>query len=99
EEIEAKLNEAESVLESMVYESEGHIIARVFLNYEILDAQYKLSNIGSAQAEKFLEKHLLELRSNLNANVASFAKVHKIIEQKEPFEKTPTQKIKRFLYQ
>mgnify|MGYP007126829286 CR=1 FL=1 len=39
------------------------------------------------------------LRSNLNANVASFAKVHKIIEQKEPFEKTPTQKIKRFLYQ
>lgn len=99
EEIEAKLNEAESVLESMVYESGGNIIARVFLNYEILDAHYNLSKMGSVQAEKSIEKHLLELRTHLNANVASFSKLHKIIEQKEPFEKTPTQKIKRFLYQ
>ncbi|MDD3282868.1 MAG: AMP-binding protein [Candidatus Cloacimonetes bacterium] len=99
EEIEAKLNEAESVLESMVYESGGNIIARVFLNYEILDAHYNLSKMGSVQAEKSIEKHLLELRTHFNANVASFSKLHKIIEQKEPFEKTPTQKIKRFLYQ
>ncbi len=99
EEIEAKLNEAETVLESMVYESEGNIIARVFLNYEILDAQYNLTKMGSSQAEKFIEKHLIDLRGHINANVASFAKMHKIIEQKEPFEKTPTQKIKRFLYQ
>jgi long-chain acyl-CoA synthetase len=83
----------------MVYESEGNIIARVFLNYEILDAQYNLTKMGSPQAEKFIEKHLIDLRGHINANVASFAKMHKIIEQKEPFEKTPTQKIKRFLYQ
>ncbi len=99
EEVEAKLNEAESVLESLVYESGGHIVARVFLNYEFMDKQHNISNMGSAQREKFVEKHLLELRAHLNANVASFSKVHKIIEQKEPFEKTPTQKIKRFLYQ
>ncbi|MFA6910851.1 MAG: AMP-binding protein [Candidatus Cloacimonadaceae bacterium] len=99
EEIEAKLNESESVLESMIYESGGNIIARVYLNYEILDAQHNLSKMGSAQSERFIEKHLSELRSNLNQNIASFAKVHKFIEQKEPFEKTPTQKIKRFLYQ
>jgi len=99
EELEAKLNEAETVLESMVYESEGHIIARVYLNYEILETQHNMSKLSSIQAEKIIEKHLLELRTHLNANVAAFSKVHKIIEQKEPFEKTPTQKIKRFLYQ
>lgn len=99
EEIEAKLNEAESVLESMVYESEGHIIARVFLNYETLENTHNLTRMGSAQSEKFIEKHLSELKTNLNSNVASFSKIHRIIEQKEPFEKTPTQKIKRFLYQ
>jgi long-chain acyl-CoA synthetase len=55
--------------------------------------------MGSPQAEKLIEKHLIDLRGHINANVASFAKMHKIIEQKEPFEKTPTQKIKRFLYQ
>ncbi len=99
EEIEAKLNEAESVLESMIYESEGHIIARVFLNYETLENTHNLTRMGSAQSEKFIEKHLSELKTNLNSNVASFSKIHRIIEQKEPFEKTPTQKIKRFLYQ
>lgn len=99
EEVEAKLNEAETVLESLVYESGGNIVARVFLNYEMLDKQHNISKMGNPQTEKFIENHLLELRTHLNANVASFSKVHKIIEQKEPFEKTPTQKIKRFLYQ
>ncbi len=99
EEVEAKLNEAETVLESMVYESGGHIIARVFLNYEMLDNLHNISRMGTNQADKFIEKHLLDLRAQLNANVASFSKVHKVVEQKEPFEKTPTQKIKRFLYQ
>lgn len=99
EEIEAKLNEAETVLESMIYESGGHIVARVFLNYEILDKLHHISKMGQSQTEKFIEKHLLELRAHLNSNVSSFSKIHKIIEQKEPFEKTPTHKIKRFLYQ
>lgn len=99
EEVEAKLNEAETVLESLVYESAGNIVARVFLNYEVLDSQHNISKMSGAQYDKFIENHLLELRTHLNANVASFSKVHKIIEQKEPFEKTPTQKIKRFLYQ
>jgi len=71
----------------------------VYLNYEILETQHNMSKLSSIQAEKIIEKHLLELRTHLNANVAAFSKVHKIIEQKEPFEKTPTQKIKRFLYQ
>lgn len=99
EEIEAKLNEQESVLESLVYESGGAITARVFLNYEILDKNHGISKMGAVHAEKFIAKHLEDIRKHLNANVASFAKVHKITEQKEPFEKTPTQKIKRFLYQ
>jgi len=99
EELEAKLNEQESVLESLVYESGGAITARVFLNYEILDKNHGIGKMGAPHAEKFIEKHLEEIRKHLNANVASFAKIHKITEQKEPFEKTPTQKIKRFLYQ
>lgn len=99
EEVEAKINEAETVLESLVYESDGNIVARVFLNYEMLDNLHGITKMGSSQSDKFIEKHLLELRGHVNSNVASFSKIHKIIEQKEPFEKTATQKIKRFLYQ
>lgn len=99
EEIEAKINEHETVLESMVYDSGGQIVARVFLNYEVLDKTYNFTKMSVVQSEKVLEKLLSEIKAHVNANVASFSRIHKIIEQKEPFEKTPTQKIKRFLYQ
>ena len=99
EELEAKLNEQESVLESLVYESNKAIYARVFLNYEILDKNHGIGKMGAVHAEKFISKHLEDIRRHVNANVSSFSKIHKLVEQKEPFEKTPTQKIKRFLYQ
>lgn len=99
EELEAKLNENESVLESLVYESGGQIIGRIFLNYEFLDKQFGIGQMSSINSDKFITKHLADIRKHLNSNVASFSIIHKLVEQKEPFEKTPTQKIKRFLYQ
>ncbi|MDZ4182461.1 MAG: AMP-binding protein [Candidatus Cloacimonadaceae bacterium] len=99
EEIEAKINEDENVLESLVYESAGQIIARVFLNYEILDKIHGIAKMGGVDSEKLIQKILNDIKTHVNNNVAAFSRIHKIVEQKEPFEKTPTQKIKRFLYQ
>ncbi|NLO10939.1 MAG: long-chain fatty acid--CoA ligase [Candidatus Cloacimonetes bacterium] len=99
EDLEARLNDDEGVLESLVYQSNGKIIGRVFLNAEILDAQYHLNKMGTKQAERFISKYLENLRGHINHNVASFARINNLIQQIEPFEKTPTQKIKRFLYQ
>ncbi len=98
EELEAKLNEDEGVLESMVYESDGKIIGRVYLNAELFNKKHNMRKMGSSQKEAFLQGYLQRLRDHVNQNVASFARIHRLIEQKEPFEKTPTQKIKRFLY-
>jgi long-chain acyl-CoA synthetase len=39
-----------------------------------------------------------EIRDYVNSRVAKFARVSKVEEQKEGFEKTPSLKIKRFLY-
>lgn len=99
EELEAKLNEHESVLESMVYASGGQIVGRVYLNAEILEKQHDIGKISAVQAEKIIKKLLEDIRAQVNANVSSFSKIHKLIQQVEPFEKTPTQKIKRFLYE
>lgn len=99
EELEAKLNEFESVLESMVYESGGQIVGRVYLNPEVLEKHHAGAQKSGVQMEKFITKHLEDIRTHLNAIVSSFSKINRLIEQKEPFEKTPTQKIKRFLYQ
>jgi long-chain acyl-CoA synthetase len=46
-----------------------------------------------------IEKLLEEIRQETNKRLASFSKITKFIEQQEPFIKTPTKKIKRYLYQ
>ena len=44
-------------------------------------------------------RQLLEdLRQSINSRVSSFCRLSRVIEQTEPFVKTPTMKIKRFLY-
>lgn len=49
-------------------------------------------------AEKAIE-HLLEnIRKEANSKLAAFSRVQNVKIHPEPFEKTPTQKIKRFLY-
>ena len=47
-----------------------------------------------AEAARLLEN----LKSQINQRLPSYARINRIIEQTEPFEKTPTQKIKRHLY-
>lgn len=48
--------------------------------------------------EKAVE-HLLEnIRKEANSKLAAFSRIQNVKIHREPFEKTPTQKIKRFLY-
>ena len=49
-------------------------------------------------AEKAASKLLETIRREANEKLASFSKIRSIQLQERPFEKTPTQKIKRFLY-
>ncbi|MCP5061550.1 MAG: long-chain fatty acid--CoA ligase [Ignavibacteriae bacterium] len=98
EEIESVINENSLVLESLVYDSENKILARVHLNYEELDVEINSKNITESEARKKIDSFLDELLADVNSRVSSFSKINKIIEQPEPFEKTPTKKIKRYLY-
>ncbi len=55
-------------------------------------------NHAVVDAEKALE-HLLEnIRKEANSKLAAFSRIQHVKIHREPFEKTPTQKIKRFLY-
>lgn len=98
EEIESVINENEYVLESLVYHLEGKLIARVHLNYDALDKELNLNNIQEKEIRKKINELLNDLIKNVNSRVSTFSKLNKIIEQPEPFEKTPTKKIKRYLY-
>ena len=71
-------------------------MARVHLDDGKLDELF-----ADIPEEEMLAKRqeLLEnIRLDVNKRVSSYARVHRIIDQTEPFEKTPTQKIKRYLY-
>ncbi len=99
EEVESKLNEHEAVLESLVLEVGEQLTARVFLNPEYLEKHYHPDKLGSADYQRHLNILLEEIKTMANQNLSTFSRVKKVIEQREPFEKTATQKIKRFLYQ
>lgn len=98
EEIEAAINKSEWVLESLVYELKGKIVARVDLNYEEINKSYQHMKDKASEMEKDVNQILANIRQNVNEEVSKFSRLNNIFEQKEPFIKTPTKKIKRFLY-
>ncbi len=98
EEIEAVLNEEADVLESLVYEQNGQLIARVFLNYEELEQMFSSEKLNDSEIKERIVARLEMIRTHVNSQVKPFSRINKIIEQTEPFDKTPTQKIKRYLY-
>ena len=98
EAIESIINRAEYVLESLVYEESRSLVARVFLDYESLDQEAADSGETESKTREHISKLLDDLKQSVNAQVAGFSKISRMIEQEEPFEKTPTQKIKRYLY-
>jgi long-chain acyl-CoA synthetase len=105
EEIEAVLNSREIVNESLVMEYKGKLVARVHLKLEVmemLEERIKHLKDNAAEFQKQLQakadEMLAELMANVNQHVARNSKLQMIILQAQPFEKTPTQKIKRFLY-
>lgn len=98
EEIESVINTNDYVMESLVYESEGKLCASIHLNNDALDEQFDTSKMIESEIRKKVDELLEEIRVDVNTKVSTFARLAKVYEQTEPFEKTPTQKIKRFLY-
>jgi long-chain acyl-CoA synthetase len=98
EEIESTINEFDIVVESLVFQEDNQLAARVHLNYEELDKLFSRVHLTESQIRERMRSLLDDLRRQINARLASFSRIQRLVEQREPFEKTPTQKIKRHLY-
>ena len=96
EEIESFFFSSPYVLEVLVYQHEGKLTARVHLDSVKLDEV--LAGVSDGELADKRQELLENIRQSVNARVSSFSRILKIIEQTEPFEKTATQKIKRYLY-
>jgi len=94
EEIEKVINEIDSVAESLVLDRDGKLVALVQLDENFLN--YKLSN-----EKEFLEKLEAQKKAimeSVNKAVGKSSKISSVEVMDEPFEKTATMKIRRFLY-
>jgi long-chain acyl-CoA synthetase len=99
EEIEAILNGIEYIEESLVVQEEGKIGA--LININIKDFENKLVKLNEKVmhvAHDTIDDLLSEAQKFVNQKVNRFSKLHFIKFHSVPFEKTPTNKIKRFLY-
>ncbi len=91
EEIESIINNMQYVIESLVIEDKGQLIALVYPDMEQADAD------GISQID--LEKRIEEIRTLVNEELPNYCKIQKINIFPEEFEKTPKRSIKRYLYQ
>jgi len=102
EDIEEVINTHAMVLESVVYEMRGKLIAKVQLNREELQAKYDMLKETAFNIQQMIDERIQEIMKEIqeyvNSRVSTFPRLHLVIEQVEPFEKTPTQKIKRYFY-
>ena len=99
EEIESVINRMEYVLESLVIQQKGRLVAMVHLNLEEMEKRFKLMKDEAVQLfNEKTDEILREIQIKVNEELNKFSQIQRIVLQSEPFEKTPTQKIKRFLY-
>jgi len=109
EAIESVLAQDPTVEEALVIKRGNRLVAMVRLNYEKL-AEFTGTAAGTVvdiakgagtaigDAGGAAGKYLESLRRRANEHLSAFSRIAEIVEQSDPFEKTPTFKIKRYLY-
>ena len=103
EDIEEVLNSNRFVAESVVTEEEdGKLIALVYFDTTALEEAYdefkfKMS-VGKEQLSLKMEEIKKEVLEYVNSKVNRFSKITKVVDNEGEFEKTPTKKIRRFVY-
>ncbi|MCD6211356.1 MAG: AMP-binding protein [Sulfurovum sp.] len=98
EQIEATINANNFVADSLVLDNEGVLTARIYLDYDKLDKILGIKHKSETKTHAKVAELLEEIRVEVNKSVSSFSRIKKVIEQREEFIKTPTKKIKRYLY-
>ncbi|WP_415407117.1 AMP-binding protein [Sulfurovum sp. CS9] len=98
EQIEAAINTQTFVADSLVYDDKGTLTARIHLDYDKLDEILGVSKKSETKMHAKVDDLLERIRREVNENISAFSRIRKVIEQREPFIKTPTKKIKRYLY-
>lgn len=95
ESIESIINNQEFVQESLVVPENGGLLALIKIDIELMAKKLKISiDDANVEAKKYVEA----LRAKVNKELSKQNRIDTAQLQEEDFERTATQKIKRFLY-
>ena len=93
EEIESIINACDHVMESLVFDDgDGKVAARIHLNYDSLDEEFGVTKMIESKVRAKIQELLENIRKEVNGKVSGFARLSRVFEQVEPFEKTPPRK-------
>ena len=95
EEIEHVINSMDGIGESLVIQRDGRLIALVKFDDNVLDWNLE----GQDKFIEEMERRRQAVLDFVNEKVSRFSKIKDVEIQKEPFSKTATHKIRRFLYE
>lgn len=106
EAIEALINQDRLVSESLVLQRGPEIVAKVFIDDNVVQDQLrtwaarhgKSLTAWGEDTSKAVDDYLAELKHQINQQLSRFSRLSFLEIQLEPFEKTATLKIKRYLY-
>ena len=110
EDIENVINNSQFVVESLVIEENGFLVAKVLLNLDELEkniehfksAYEEKKEIGRQAIRELDEKYHAwsqNFMKELNGKLNKVSQIKRVDIIEEPFEKTASQKIKRYLYE
>ena len=102
EDIETVLNSHVYIADSIVTEQEGRLVALVHFNRDEIEAmvdnwreEWETQKEAWEAKTEQLKKEIMDF---VNAKVNRFSRISEVVEEKDDFAKTPTHKIKLFLY-
>lgn len=98
EEIEHLINQSSHVQESLVLQREGRLVALILPDYEQLQLEMNLATKTEAEAKMMIRTTIDRVIADANRSLPGFSRVSSFTLTDSEFEKTPTNKIKRYLY-
>ncbi len=102
EDIETVLNSHVYIADSIVTEQQGRLVALVHFNRDEIESMIDDWREEWTSKKEALEAKTEQLKKEImdfvNAKVNRFSRISEVVEEKDDFAKTPTHKIKRFLY-
>jgi long-chain acyl-CoA synthetase len=99
EEIEDVLNRSPFILESLVYGAEDAKQDEVIAAQVVVDAEAFIElaeSSGKEITKEFLHQIIADEVSKVNKQLSSYKQIRKFVIRDQEFQKTTTQKIKRF---